>query len=1149
MVQNTDINSDDDSAMYMLLEPDSVKKKFNLPDEDLEILQDFGKSFGEQVDVFIADFYEWMQVQPEFKVFFTSASLLETVKSKQTLYWREFIAGKITTLYLNNRQKVGEVHAKIGLPLYSYCVSMNFSCEWWKNRAEELLSDKGVDYKSIVRLRGIIDKLIQLDITIVTETYHRKTQQTIKENLAKTEKIVKDVTSVAASVVEGDYSIKILEDSKLSKAVNQMISVLDAKEKESKRDSWIKTGQAQLANNLRGDLALEDVASKTIEYLSKYLEAHVGTFYLLEGDKLKLAGSYAFKHRRGDSHEFTVGEGLIGQSVLEKQVMQIEELPSGYIRVNSSIGEADCHSVLIAPILFEDKVVAVIELGAFKKFADIHLEFVEVINSSIAVAVESAKNRKIMSGLLSESQRKSEELQTQQLELETINKDLEKQAQEIKASEEELKSQSEELQAINEELEEKTQALENQKRDIEEKNKNLEKSKELIQAKAKELQQSSKYKSEFLSNMSHELRTPLNSLLILAQSLTENDDNSLSKEQVEKAKVIHSSGQDLLNLINDILDLSKVEAGKLQIEFGSLSVKQMTETVFNRLKPLADSKNIKFEEIYDSDVPDIIISDEMRIEQILKNLLSNAIKFTSKEGKVTLKIRVSDQNDKLINSKLKNEELVAFEVIDTGIGISADQQHGVFEAFQQADGSTNRSYGGTGLGLTISRQLAELLGGEIHLESELGKGSTFTLFIPTKNKESSVDVGEHVSSNLALDSLTDQVSTEKTNEPLVLIIEDDENFKDIMITCLSERMISCITADTGGEGFELAKSRQPTGIILDVGLPDINGLELLDKIRLNEKTKHIPVHIVTSYDLKEKSLAKGAVGFVSKPVSQESLTELLDKASNAIEEPVKEILVVEDDPIQCDSLCKSLNTQEVNVTTVSTCKEAEKILKSQRIHCMILDLCLPDESGLDFLKRMNSEEHVLLPAIVIHTAKDLTQEEERELNEYTPTIVIKSADAPNRLSDEVNLFLHRITPHVRKTTSRLNLKDETIEGKKVLLVDDDMRNNIALGSYLRDHGLQTVTADNGEMAIECLEREDDVDIILMDIMMPVKDGYDTMKYIREQKQFKNLPIIALTAKAMSEDRTKCLQAGANDYITKPVDLDKLFNVMKVWLYK
>lgn len=1131
--------SQSQDEMALLLQPAFVKAKFNIRDDELSVLRQFGETHYDEVNRFIDDFYVWMQGLPEFPHFFKNPALVERVKQQQVHYWHEFFKADITSAYLQSRVNIGAVHAKIGLPIHSYCAAMNFSTEWWNEKISRFrLGAKHKAQQSsdvTISLANAFNKLVQLDITIVTETYHQTTQEKLQETLQETQKIVQDVTRVTEAVVEGDYSIRLSEENNLSVAINKMIEGLNASVQESQREAWLKTGQNQLAEKLRGDLELPVLCANVVEFLAIYLNAKVGAFFLLEDQgKLSLLGSYAYQHRKHLSNSFEIGQGLIGQAVLEKKTMIIDDVPEGYLTISSGLGEADAGCILICPILFEGKVKAVVELGKFGVFEALDLKLVESVNEAISISIESAKNRNKMNALLKDSQEKSNALEVQSKELEKINQDLQDKADKIKASEEELKTQSEELQATNEELEEKTQALEDQKRSIEDKNKDLERSQKLLEEKASELQKSSRYKSEFLSNMSHELRTPLNSLLILAQSFMENDDGNLSDDQIEKAGVIFNSGKDLLNLINDILDLSKVEAGKLKLHVEKIRIDEFIQGLASQMRPLVEKKRIVFKSELDSNLPEHMQTDLMRVEQIVKNLLSNAIKFTDEGGQVTLRAHLSDR-----------QGMLGIAVSDTGLGISKEDQAAIFEAFQQGDGSISRKYGGTGLGLTISRQLSELLGGEIQLESEPGRGSIFTLYLPIKMK---IETSDTQKPEAPVQVQLDTKPARKT--PLVLIIEDDENFKKILSEQMRKKGLEFITTGTANEGFELARSKSPTAIILDVGLPDMSGLDLLEKLRADKQTSQIPVHIISASDVKEKSLQNGAVGYMRKPIEKATISKLLDDASAILQEPVQELLIVDDNEIELNALVKSMESDSVNVNVAKTAKAAEEMLLSKRIHCMILDLTLPDMSGIELLERINDNEAIVQPTVIVHTAKDLTEEEERRISEYTPKIVLKSADAPQRLTDEVSLFLNELGhfPSDDKLKPKSVVRDH-FDGRKVLLVDDDMRNNIALGSYLRKHGFDTVIADNGELALKCLERHQDVDLILMDIMMPVMDGYTAIKAIRTDKAHEDIPIVALTAKAMSDDREKCMQVGANDYLTKPVDLDKLFDVMRVWLKK
>lgn len=1135
--------TDKEQDLELLLEPSVVKAKFNITDDNLQLLKKFGETYSDEVDGFIDEFYKWMQALPEFPQFFTNSALVLRVKNQQIKYWHEFFNANITVAYLKNRVHIGTVHAEIGLPIHSYCAAMNFSSDWWKTKIEtyrehlEGSQQKNNTNKIIAELHSTLNKLIQLDITIVTETYHQSTQKRLQQTLDETQRIVHDVTNIAQAVVKGDFSAKLSDDTNLNIAINQMIASLNDSAELSKRDGWIKTGQATLAEELRGDLDITALCNNAIKFIANYIGAKVGVFYLMDGNKLKLQGSYAYNHRKHISNEFELGEGLIGQAVLEKQTMIVDNLPDDYLSVNSGLGEATAASVIVSPIISEGVVKGVIELGSFQQFDQIHVELLEVVNESIAVALNSAQNREKMQLLLSDSQTKSQELEAQSKVLEDANKDLEDKAHRLKASEDELKSQSEELQATNEELEEKTQALEGQKNDIERQNAQLEKSQQELEVKAKQLQESSKYKSEFLSNMSHELRTPLNSLLILSQMLLDNNEGNLNSEQLESAAMINASGNDLLNLINDILDLSKVEVGKMTVDISRFSPADIIQNLFKRMKPLADNKTINMTLDIASDIPEQMQSDVMRIEQIIKNLLSNAIKFTNKNGDVEVNVYVPEDK----------QQHIAFAVQDNGIGIAEEDQARIFEAFQQADGTTSRKYGGTGLGLTISKQLSKLLGGDLYMESEENKGSTLTLIIPTKLGEAKSTIKPSAKQSVANKPKTK--SSNKDKKPLILIIEDEKRFRKILEDQLDKRKLKYIGTESGKDGFEKAKTLQPSGIILDIGLPDMSGLELLEMLQKDPDTKHIPIHVISASDQKEETLSKGALGFISKPFDKSKMNQLLDSAAEMICEPMRDVLIVEDDKVQREAIKKIIENDNINIIETESGEETITILQSKRIHCMILDLNLTDMTGEQLLKKISEDKEIIVPPVVIHTAKDISPEEEAQLSQYAPSIVLKSADAPQRLIDEISVFLQSLNS--KSSQSSFNVKENKVSSdsgnKTVLLVDDDMRNNIALAAYLRKLGFNVISADNGELALQRLVDNEKVDLVLMDIMMPVLDGYSTMQRIRENPGFESLPIIALTAKAMAGDRVKCIDAGANDYLTKPVDTDKLVNTMNLWL--
>lgn len=1135
-----------DTGLELLRNPEMVKARFAIEEEELNALREFGRRYQQDIIPFIDDFYQWMGTLPEFIFFFTSPALVEKVKKQQILYWKEFFQGKITSTYLDNRFHIGAVHAQIGLPIHSYCAAMNFSFIWWKRKIEELRASvensNSADNHMAITAAYAFHKLVQLDITIVTQTYHHNTQLKLQEALAQAQKIVDNITKVTAAVASGNYTTRLDDDgTDINQSINQMIKSLDKAAEETKRDNWLKTGQSQLAEQLRGNFSIVELSNKIITFLAHYLNAKVGVFYsVTDNNTLKLLASYAYTHRKELSNEFKVGEGLLGQTVLERKIMAVDNLPEDYLLIGSGLGSSKTASVLIAPIILNDVVKAVIELGTFETFTELQIEFLNLISESIAITLETANKNTMMISLLKETQEKSQELEVQQQKLEVINQDLADNTAKLQASEEELKTQSEQLQITNEELEEKTSYLEEQKRIMERKNNELEESKKMLENKAAELEMSGKYKSEFLSNMSHELRTPLNSLLILAQTLAMNDDGNLTEEQTKAADIIYNSGKDLLNLINEILDLSKVESGKLVLELQELNIRQLVETCHEKMEPIAHNKKIEFHLDISEETPPIIVSDTLRLEQILKNLISNAVKFTPSNGKVSFRVYKPDAQELYRIGLAEKKNMLAFSVHDTGIGIAEKDKEAIFEAFKQGDGGINRRYGGTGLGLTISQRLAHRLGGKITLESHVGKGSTFTLYSPSHGI-----VEKGLASNPS--PVKEKITFSRKENPKILLIEDDINFLKILRSALELQGFKSLIAKTGEAGLKIAKEKKPDAIILDMGLPDVGGLQILEKLSEDKATKNIPVHVISGSDVKKDSLEKGAVGFIQKPLDKEKLDELIMQASYLINLPVQSILVIEDDKTQRDAICNILKSDNVEISTAETGKKAESLLKTKRFHCIVLDLTLPDIQGHDLLERLSKNKNIILPPVIIYTGKEISKEEQEALSIYAPTIVLKNADAPKRLLDEVSLFLHKVkkTPIYKSITTDNN----SFDSNKILLVDDDMRNNIALGATLRKQGFKVATADNGKLALEILESENDIELILMDIMMPLMDGYTAIEKIRKLDKYKDIPIIALTAKAMSGDKRKCLEIGASDYLAKPIELDKLFSLMKVWLQK
>ncbi len=1012
---------------------------------------------------------------------------------------------------------------------------------------------------------------------------------------------LRHIEEIAKAIAAGDFSQQVQvrdKQDRLAIAINQMSESLQRLAGNREAQDWQKTGQAELHTIMRNEHDLLPLTQKIITYLANYLKAQIGVFYLAEDEQLRLVSSYAYTTRNNNDNQFRIGEGLIGQAALEQQSILYSLMPGEQnpLVVNGGMGEFQPVDVIVLPLVHEGAVQAVLSLGVNRKFSALELEFLEKISQSLAISIHVTRTQRQFALLLEESTLQAEELKTQQEELKASNEELEEHAEMLAQSEETLRHKSNELQQLNTELEERTEDLERQKTATEEKNHEIEKAKRAVEIQAQNLARASQYKSEFLANMSHELRTPLNSLLILSQSLANNNPGNLSEEQVEDAKVIYQGGKALLGLINDILDLSKVEAGKLDIRVEDMSIASLLDNLLSQFNPIAVDKGIDLSIEPLGDLPATLCTDPQRVEQVLRNLLSNGLKFTH-EGSVGLRAYRLAESVPFHNPELNDHPVIAFAVSDTGIGIPEDKQQGIFEAFQQADGSTSRVYGGTGLGLTISRELVRLLGGEIQLHSREGGGSTFTLYLPLNSSPATpqdartepaaglavspssaevgptpVAVGSAAAAPLNPQTLSTPAPTPNTlqrpaamtaaladdrdslnpGDKSVLIIEDDRAFARILVDLSRKKGYPALAALQGSQGLQLALEYQPSAIILDLGLPDIGGRQVLKQLKQNIKTRHIPVHILSAEDKDSDLLQMGAMGFLTKPVSGEVINSLFAKIEGLLQEPIKQLLLVEDDSSNRQAVIRLIGNQDVDICAVRTGQEAHEKLLSSVFDCIILDLSLPDISGFDLLDQLSQDSAIVLPPIVVYTGRDLTPEEYKRLNEYTRSIVIKGASSPERLLDETTLFLHSVEsslPHDQRTIIQMLYNSEQqLQGRKILLVDDDLRNTYALSRALSEQGLEVSMADNGELALQKLA-EEDIELVLMDIMMPVMDGYEAMRRIRQQARFKKLPIIALTAKAMLEDRTKCIEAGANDYCTKPVEIDRLMSMMRVWLFR
>lgn len=942
----------------------------------------------------------------------------------------------------------------------------------------------------------------------------------------------------------------------LLKLSNSYAASLASQQNSARRlqqQAWLRTGQTELADQVLGQLTLQMLGRNILQFFARYLGSVVAAVYVRdEHGGLRRIASYGFSSEQ-EAREQTLqsGEGIVGQAVQQARLLRLDDVPGDYFKVSSGLGEGLPRSVLVVPTTNDEQINGVVELGFLRELTERDIELLELLASNLGTSIEAARYRQRLQEVLARTQQLNEELQVQQEELKTANEELEEQSSVLKESQAHLETQQAELEQTNEQLAERTEALADQRDALNRRNADLKEVQALLQDRADELQRSSKYKSEFLANMSHELRTPLNSSLILAKLLAENPQGNLSEEQVRFSESIYSAGNDLLNLINDILDISKVEAGKLDMRPENISVVRLAEGLRGMFQPLAGQKQLTFTLEIEPDAPQMLYTDRQRVEQILKNLLSNAHKFTE-HGNVGLRV-----------SRLPAGG-IAFAVHDSGIGIADDQQQSIFEAFRQADGTTNRRYGGTGLGLSISRDLALLLGGRITVSSGLGQGSTFTLELPEHYQPAPSDQAPVSSLSPPLDVVPDSV---EATEPVaaflddrglapfanrcILVIEDEPNFARILFDLAHELGYSCLVAQAADEGFDLAERFVPDAVLLDMRLPDHSGLTVLQRLKELPATRHIPVHVISAEDRVEAAMHLGAVGYALKPTSREELKEVFSRLEAKLTQKLKHILLVEDDDLQRDSIARLIGDEDIQISAVGLAQEALDLLRANVYDCMIIDLKLPDMQGNDLLKRMSSEEIRSFPPVIIYTGRNMTREEEAELLKYSRSIIIKGARSPERLLDEVTLFLHQVESKLSQERQKMlktaRSRDKVFEGRKILLVDDDVRNIFALTSALEHKGATVEIGRNGREAIEKLNAVEDIDLVLMDVMMPEMDGFEATRLIRLEPRWRKLPIIAVTAKAMKDDQERCLQAGANDYLAKPIDLNRLFSLIRVWL--
>ena len=997
---------------------------------------------------------------------------------------------------------------------------------------------------------------------------------------------VRAMADVATAVTKGDLTRSITVDASgevafLKDNVNEMIGNLRETTRKNTEQDWLKTNLAKFTRLLQGQRDLLTVARLILSEMAPLVEMQHGVFYIADASQeepvLKLLASYAYRKRKSLSNEFRLGESIVGQCAFEKQRIIIKDVPAEYVKINSGLGEAAPKNIVVLPVLFEGQVKAVIELASFTPFNEIHFAFLDQLTESIGIVINTIEANMRTEELLKQSQSLAQELQLGQAELQETNRRLELQAQSLQTSEELLKQQQEELQQTNQELEEKAKLLSEQKSEVEQKNRQIELARTALEDKAKQLALNSKYKSEFLANMSHELRTPLNSMLILSKMLADNAQSNLDEKQVEFAETIHSSGADLLALINEILDLSKIESGTMGVEIGEVSFADLQADTERTFSQIANDKGLQLIIELHEHLPQSLQTDAKRLRQVLKNLLSNAFKFTQ-QGHVKVDVDAAESGWSFDNVSLNRaSSVIAFRVSDTGIGISEDKQQLIFEAFQQEDGTTSRKYGGTGLGLSISREIARLLGGEITLESKPGLGSTFTFYLPESyetvslNPQDEKDDDELAEVNgqpkPSLISLarpaeeeaptrvqiivSDDRSQIQPGDSVLLIIEDDATFARILMDVGHDVGFKCLVSQHGEDALLTARKYRPNAITLDLTLPGMHGYAVLDRLKHDASTRHIPVQIVSLIDDMRRVLRLGAFGYQTKPTNREKLVEGMRGLKEFAERPQKNLLLVEDDGTLRSSMAEILAGKDVSISAVGTGEEALAALRSQRFDCAIVDLMLPDVEWSDLIAKLKAESGSPEIPVIVHTGKDLSKRETNRIKKLAETIIIKDADSIERLIDETALFLHRdvadMTDSQKNMMKHINVTDPRLEGKKVLIVDDDIRNIFALTSALERQQMDVVYAENGRDGIDMLQKTPGIDGVLMDIMMPGMDGFEAMRAIRQISKFKSVPIIAVTAKAMKGDRQKCIEAGASDYITKPVETEQLMSLLRIWL--
>ena len=1040
-----------------------------------------------------------------------------------------------------------------------------------KNSEKELLTSRTNRFENFSRFTPVLIILSSIIAILIAIFFYirvrndinlrlRLQQELEKKDLEITRRI-QTVSKIAETISSGDYSSRINDEEQdnlgsLSSALNKMGASLDYSFKSLSEKEWLQTGAALTSEAAIGEQTVQQLSSKVLQVIANYSGSSVGAFYLYTGNnRLNFEAGYAFVPTT-DRKNIAIGDGIVGEVAVTHKEIFLPETTGSPLQISYATGSLKPVSIFGFPVSFENKLIGVIELGSLSIYAEKDLQFFRNAANIIAIAINMAQNRERMQELLEEVQAQSEELQAQHKELEIVNTEMEAQTEKLQVSEEELKVQQEELLQTNRELEERSKLLEEKNELIGHRNRE-------IQKKAEELAQSTRYKSEFLANMSHELRTPLNSILLLSRLMAENKDKTLSKDQVEYAQVIQSSGNGLLELIDEILDLSKIESGKMDLDYSYVSIKQVIDNMRMLFEPLAREKSLQLYFETDPEMITEIETDKMRLEQILKNLLSNAFKFTN-AGNISLRIKPDPQT---------SGRSVLFEVEDSGIGIPEDKLGLIFEAFQQADGSTRRKYGGTGLGLSISRELSYLLKGDLTVSSKEGEGSVFILRLPV-NRHIQQEPGrvipavitplavlpaehEHPVNKLTLTEIPKGIPDDRgeimPGDKVILIIEDDTHFATALLNYTRSQRYKAVVAVRGDEAVQLAKTYNPLGILLDIQLPVKNGWEVMEELKKDSVTRHIPVHIMSSFEAKKESLTRGAVDFINKPVALEQMSEIFRRIESVIKREKSKVLIVEENPKHAQALSYYLSSFQVQSSIAKSIPESIKALQKEEVNCVILDMGLPEMRNYDILEQIKSTPGFENIPIIIFTGKSFSRTEEQRIKQYADSIVIKTAHSYQRILDEVSLFLHIMDQQQKNRPAtgleRLGSLDEVLKNKTVLLADDDVRNIFSLTKILEHHNMKIIPAIDGKEALEKMNTHPEINIVLMDMMMPEMDGFESIRKIRQNPAYKNIPIIAITAKAMTGDREKCIQAGASDYISKPVDMDQLISLLRIWLYE